>query len=282
MLGFHSIEIPYPYVKFATMTNSRIEQAIQETNKKGQTAIIPYLTVGFPTLEDTERLVHALSSEGATVIELGVPFTDPLADGPTIQRASMVGLKNDINLGTCLQLVAQLRKDGVTTPLILMGYYNPFLAYGISKISKDAAHAGVDGLIVPDLPVEESVPLREACLQQGLDLINLLTPTSNEERIIKGCSESRGFIYCVSVNGVTGSRNQIDDNIADIATRIRKHTNLPIAVGFGISKREHVETIGRYAQAAVVGSIFIETIEKTPKNEIERASVDLLTSLQGS
>ena len=264
------------------MTDSRIEQAIRETNKKGQTAIIPYLTVGFPTLEDTASLVHALSNEGATVIELGVPFTDPLADGPTIQRASMVGLKNDINLGTCLQLVAKLREGGVTTPLILMGYYNPFLAYGISRINKDAANAGVDGLIVPDLPVEESGPLRKACLQQGLDLINLLTPTSTEERIIKGCSGSRGFIYCVSVNGVTGSRNQIDDSIADIATRIRKHTNLPIAVGFGISKREHVETIGRYAQAAVVGSIFIETIEKNPENEIERASVDLLTSLQGS
>jgi tryptophan synthase alpha chain len=263
------------------MTDSKIERAIRETNEKGQVAIIPYLTVGFPTLADTVRLVHSLSNAGSTAIELGIPFSDPLADGPTIQRASMVGLKNGINLGTCLQVVTKLREDGVTTPLILMGYYNPFLAYGISSISEDAANAGVDGLIVPDLPVEESGPLREACLRQGLDLINLLTPTSNEERIIKGCAKSQGFIYCVSVNGVTGSRNQVDDSIADIVARIRKHTNLPIAVGFGISKREHIETIGRYAQAAIVGSIFIETIEKAPKNEIERVSIDLLTSLQG-
>ena len=232
-----------------------------EVKQRGTIALAPFLTVGYPDIESSVSIAEVVIESGAHMLELGVPFSDPLAEGRTIQKTTFKALQNGVNVASSIEVVRRLRSNGVEAPLIFMGYYNPFLAYGISKISKAAAHAGVDGLIVPDLPVEESGPLREACLQQGLDLINLLTPTSNEERIIKGCSESRGFIYCVSVNGVTGSRNQIDDNIADIATRIRKHTNLPIAVGFGISKREHVETIGRYAQAAVVGSIFIETIE---------------------
>lgn len=263
------------------MTQSRIETAIRDANEAGETAIIPYLTVGFPRLEDTRRLVPALMQGGAAVVELGVPFSDPLADGPTIQNASMVALENGVNLGACLEVVAALRGDAVTVPLVFMGYYNPFLAYGLSRLAEDAAKAGVDGLIVPDLPVEEAGPLREACQQRGIDLICLLAPTSTEERIARGCAGAQGFIYCVSVTGVTGARAQVGSGVAELTTRVHQHTELPIAVGFGISRREHVEAVGRYAQAAVVGSALIEAIQSAPAGEAERAGRELVASLRG-
>ena len=261
------------------MTHSPIEAAIRQANARGQTALIPYLTVGFPRREDTRALVPALVEGGACVIELGVPFSDPLADGPTIQEASMVALENGVTLGTCLETVADLRGDGVTVPLVLMGYYNPFLAYGLVRLVEDAARAGLDGFIVVDLPAEEAGPLQQACRGWGLDLICLLAPTSTDQRIAQGCENAQGFIYCVSLTGVTGARDQLPPGFPDLVARIRRHTELPIAVGFGISRPEHVQAVGQHAHAAVVGSALIAAVRRAPAGEEARVARDFVASL---
>jgi tryptophan synthase alpha chain len=223
--------------------------------------------VGYPDVEATLRLVRALIAGGADVIELGVPFSDPMADGATIQRASQRALLGGVTPSLCLDVASRLRKGGVEAPLVYMTYYNPVLAYGIERFAADAARAGADGVIAVDLPPEESGPLREACLTSGLDLIYLLAPTSGNERIRLVAGLASGFIYCVSLAGTTGAREELPPGLPAFAERVRRQTPLPIAVGFGISKPKHFRAVGRIAQAAVIGSAIIDEIDRADPSE---------------
>jgi len=260
---------------------SRIGQTMARLRKKGRLGLIAYLTVGYPDTETTLRLVPALAAGGADMVELGVPFSDPLADGTTIQRASHCALQQGVTPAVCLDVVKQLRARGLAIPLLLMGYYNSVLAYGIDEFARDAGAAGADGLIEVDLPPEEAAGVQTACAGRGLDLIYLLAPTSSDERIALVAAQASGFIYCVSVTGVTGARGQLPAGLSKFLARVRGHTSLPLAVGFGISKREHLETVaGLGAEAAVIGSAIINVIDRAPAEEREervREYVEVVT-----
>lgn len=261
----------------------RLKETFDNISETGNPGVIPFLTVGFPSIEDTISIVHILEESGASVVELGVPFSDPLADGPTIQRSSFYALEKGITVANCLEVCKELRREGVKIPLVLMGYYNPFLSYGIEQFAHDAKESGVDGVIVPDLPHEESHNLANALRNSQLDLIPLLAPTSTDNRIAKSCESASGFVYCVSLNGVTGVREQMPEGVLDITKRIRQQTSLPIAVGFGISKRQHVESVGASAQAAVVGSALIQIIENnSDKKDREQAIRNFVLGLTGN
>jgi tryptophan synthase alpha subunit len=219
------------------------------------------------------------------MLELGVPFSDPLADGATIQRANFTALQHGVTTSVCLEAVRALREQGLEVPVLLMGYYNPILAYGLEGFAVDAAAAGVDGLIVVDLPPEEAGPLQEACRARGLDLVYLLAPTSTPERVALVARQASGFVYCVSVTGVTGARSALPPELPAFVERVRSETTLPLAVGFGISDREHVEAVGRIAEVAVVGSALIDVIDSSPAQEREarvRAYVEVLAGRRGA
>lgn len=262
------------------MTSSRIAGAFRELAAKGRTGIVPYITVGFPDLATTLELVPALAEAGADVIELGVPFSDPMADGTTIQKASFHALQQGITLRGCLEACASLRERGLETPLVLMGYYNPILSMGLDRFAEEAERSGVDGIIVPDLPPVEAGPLRERCEGRGIDVICLLAPTSTDGRIKAACATATGFIYCVSLAGVTGARDQVSDEGRGLVERVRKHTDLPIAVGFGLSRPEHVEEVGRYADAAVVGSALVDVIDQAPAGQAVAHAARFLAGLR--
>ena len=240
----------------------RIEAVFARLKAEGHTGLVAFLTVGYPDLDATLRLVPALVEGGASMIELGIPFSDPLADGATIQRASFHALRQGVTPAVCLDTVAKLRVGGLEAPLILMGYYNPILAYGIEPFARDAAGSGADGIIVVDLPPEESAPLRDACRAQGLRLIYLLAPTSTDQRIELVAGLASGFVYCVSLTGTTGARQELPQGLAAFTARVRRHTPLPVAVGFGISKPKHFQAVARIAEAAVVGSAIIDEIDR--------------------
>lgn len=246
---------------------SRLDSALARARNEGRTAVVPYVTVGFPSVEDTLAIVPAIERAGADAIELGVPYSDPLADGPTVQAASYRALTGGVNSHVCIEAARSLRSAGVTVPLLFMGYYNPILHYGITAYAADCAEAGVDALIVPDLPPDEAGELREALAERGLGIVSLLAPTSTEERIVLGCEQARGFVYCVSVTGVTGARRDLPDDLPEFVARVRRHTELPVAVGFGIAERKHVERVGEVADVAIVGSALINVIDSAPPGE---------------
>ena len=245
----------------------RIESTFARLKAERRTGFVAFLTVGYPDVESTLRLVPALIEGGADIIELGVPFSDPLAEGPTIQHASYHALQQGVTPNVCLEVTARLRTAGVDVPLIPMGYYNPILAYGITAFARDAASAGADGLIVVDLPPEESGALRDECIANGLRLIYLLAPTSTEGRVKLVASLASGFIYCVSLTGVTGARDELSADLEAFVNRIRTCTDLPIAVGFGISQRKHFQAVDRIADAAIIGSAIIDEIDRVGPSE---------------
>jgi tryptophan synthase alpha chain len=247
----------------------RIEETFARLKSEGRTGFVAFLTVGYPDVESTLGLVPALIAGGADIIELGVPFSDPLAEGPTIQASSFHALQQGVTTKICLETVGKLRELGVKAPLVLMGYYNPILAYGIGEFARDAAAAGADGVIAVDLPAEESGPLHEACLVHGLRVIYLLAPTSTDERIRAVAERASGFVYCVSLTGVTGARDELSPDLASFLERVRKRISLPIAVGFGISQAKHFQAVGRVADAAVIGSAIIDEIAKSGPSERE-------------
>ena len=259
----------------------RLKSAFEATVHRGTPGIIPFLTVGFPSVEDTLSLVPALEEGGASVVELGVPFSDPLADGPTIQRSSSHALTQGVTLDTCLQVCGQLRENGVEVPLVLMGYYNPILSYGLERFALAARDEGVDGVIVADLPPEEAGPLGTALREYGIPIIPLLAPTSTDARIAQACQQAGGFVYCVSLTGVTGARDQLPPGIPSLTRRIRKHTSLPLAIGFGISQRHHVESLIPWADAVVVGSALIDIVENTPTADRPEAVKQFIGELAG-
>ena len=259
---------------------SRLEAALGRARAEGRVALVACLTAGFPEPEATPGLVQALVDGGADAVELGIPFSDPMADGVSIQRASQRALAAGMTPGGVLELIRGLRSTGVVIPLIVMTYYNPILAYGQDGFLKDAAAAGADGLIAVDVPPDEAEELAARCRAEGLDLIPLLAPTSTDERIALAARQASGFVYCVSVAGVTGAREELPPELGAFLQRVRRQTGLPLAVGFGISRREHVEALRGLADAAIVGSAIVDIIEASPREEREkrvRAYVEVLT-----
>ena len=263
------------------MTIDRIKTKFAQIKAEQRTGLILFLTVGFPDLHATRELVPALVEAGADAIELGIPFSDPLADGATIQASSFHALRQGTTLRDCVELVEDLRPQVPETPLILMGYYNPIFRLGLSGFCDAAQRAGVDGLIVPDLPMEEAEPLLDQCQPRGIHLIPLVAPTSTEERIKKACADASGFIYCVTIAGVTGAREALTSDMAQLVNRVRRHTTLPLAVGFGISRREHLEAVGRVADAAIVGSALIRTIQDAPRSQVVGRATQFVKELRG-
>jgi tryptophan synthase alpha chain len=231
---------------------------------QGAPAFMPYAVLGYPTRQGSLDVIQALVDAGADLLELGVPFSDPLADGPTIQAATQKSLENGTTLKDCLAMLAELRQRGVSTPALLMGYINPILTYGIEKFTTDAAAAGADGLIVPDLPPEEAEELEAACAAHGLALVYLLAPTSTPERIALIAKKSQGFIYLVSLTGVTGERRELPAELAGFVGRVRAQTDKPLAVGFGISTGEQVQAVGQVADGVIVGSALVKRAGESP------------------
>jgi len=240
---------------------NRIDKKFQELRDQGATAFMPYVCAGDPTPELTPKLFRALEAAGADLIELGVPFSDPIADGPTIQRASERALTHHISLQQILEIATSLRKE-TDTPIALMSYYNPIFRMGEEAFCKAAEAAGIDGLIVPDLPPEQAQPLLEIAPQYNLATIFLVAPTSPPERMQLIASVSTGFIYCVSVTGVTGARTMLSDEVAPMIAELRKHTDKPISVGFGISTPEQATQVAQVADGAIVASAIINIYEK--------------------
>ncbi len=239
---------------------SRITTAFEGLRRAGRTALMPFLTMGYPHRESALELVPALVEAGADLIELGVPFSDPLADGATIQAASQQALANGMTPALCLEQVAALRERGVAVPLILMGYYNPFFQMGLEGFARRAAEAGVDGVIVPDLPPEESEPLQAALRGQEMDLIFLLAPTTDDARVRSVARRAGGFLYLVSLTGVTGARDRLPPNLERFVARVRQVTDLPLAVGFGIGRPEQAARVARIADGVIVGSALLRAI----------------------
>jgi tryptophan synthase alpha chain len=263
----------------------RIKEALARTRREHRLALVAFLTAGYPEPAATPGLVRALVDGGADLIELGVPFSDPLADGTTIQRSDFRALEAGVTPAACLDIARNLRNEGLEIPLVLMGYYNPILAYGPEAFVAEAARSGVDGLIVVDLPPEEGEDLRGLCRTHGLDLILLLAPTSDDQRVALVAKQTSGFVYCVSVAGITGAREALPADLPTFLQRVRRHTGLPLAVGFGISRREHVEALEGLAEAAVVGSAIIDVIERSPPTEREervKEYVEVLTGRRGA
>ena len=248
---------------------SRIETKFAELKRRGEAALIPFVTAGDPDLVTTLKILQALEKGGADCIELGIPFSDPTADGPTIQRSSERALKNGLSLPRIFRLVRQFRRTS-DIPVVLFGYFNPIFRYGSKNFCLAAVHAGADGILCVDLPPEESEELKHWTDGNGLDLIFLLSPTSGRDRVRLVAGKGRGFIYYVSVTGVTGARQAIDDQLRSQVARVRRATSLPVGVGFGISTPKQAAWIAGFADAAVVGSALVERIEKA-KGGAEKA-----------
>jgi len=249
----------------------RIASTFDQLRRTGRTALMPYLTMGHPRLESALALVPALVEAGADLIELGMPFSDPLADGATIQAAGQQALGNGMTLSICLEQAATLRSRGARVPFILMGYYNPILQMGLEEFARRAQAAGIDGLIVPDLPPEEADPLQSALRTRRIALIFLLAPTRDKERIELVARHSSGFLYLVSLSGVTGARDQLSPDLEAFVARARAATDLPLAVGFGISTPDHAARVARIADGVIVGSALVKTIA-TAQDPVAAAS----------
>jgi len=261
---------------------NRIDERFQRLRHAGERALMPYLTAGDPDLATTRSLILEFERRGADLVEIGVPFSDPLADGVTIQRASQRALKGGTTLTRILEMIADLRAH-CRLPLIVMSYANPIFHFGFARFAKEAAAAGADGVIVPDLPPEEAVELTEATAAYGLHIVFLLAPTSSRERVRKIASASRGFIYYVSLRGVTGARSQLSDDLEATLKMIRAETDKPLAVGFGISSPEQVRMVARVADGVIVGSAIVSLLERAAGQAdlLERAG-DFVASLKAA
>ncbi len=240
------------------MTN-RIDKAFST-----RPIFMPYFPLGYPDLDTSIDVIAALANNGADLVEVGLSFSDPLADGPVIQKATQVALESGITVRKSLDAVTELRRRGVEIPLVLMGYYNPMLAYGLEQFVRDACAAGVDGFIVPDLPVEEANEFVSALVGTGgrlsLPLIQMLAPTTPNDRMEMIARNAKGFIYLVSVTGVTGERKSISEGLSPLIARVREHTSIPVCVGFGIGTPEQARQVGALADGVIVGSACVKAI----------------------
>lgn len=238
---------------------SRIAETFANLRRDGRTGLVTYTTAGDPDLARSAEILKALDRAGADVLEVGVPFSDPLADGPVIQRATERALASGTTLGRVLDMVKSIR-DGVNAPIVIFSYANPLLRMGLTEFANRAADAGVDGVLALDLPIEEADEFRRLLAANEIDTIFLLSPTTTEARIRKAAEIGRGFLYGISRLGVTGARDRVASGAEAMVKRIRQHTTMPIALGFGISRPEHVAEVGLYADAAVVGSALVSLI----------------------
>jgi tryptophan synthase alpha chain len=257
--------------------NKKLESRLTFANKPG---LVAYVTCGDPDMGTTRQIVLAAIRAGADVIELGVPFSDPVADGPVIQRASERALKNGTSLQDVLHLAAQVRKES-DAGLVIFTYMNPVLRFGMQRFCEEAQQAGVDGVLVTDLTVEEADEYRRLTSACGLSPIFLAAPTSPDQRLKKISQACQGFVYAISRTGVTGTRNQLEGDAANLVKRIRKFTRLPVAVGFGISNHEQFSYVGSFADAAVVGSAIVQAVEQNPGREA-KAVAELIHKLKGT
>jgi tryptophan synthase alpha chain len=239
----------------------RIAAAFDRARREGRLALVPYIAAGDPDLETSAAIVHALGRGGADVVELGVPFSDPIADGPVNQRAAERALKNGVSLRSVLELSTGLRRDGAP-PIVLFTYYNPIHRMGIGPFVTAAREAGVDGVLVTDLPPEEAAELQDGLGESAIDLIFLLSPTSTKERIERACAQGRGFVYFIARTGVTGTRDSLPEELRAQVEEVRASSPLPVAVGFGISSREQVRQVAEFADGVVVGSALVRIIEE--------------------
>ncbi len=236
----------------------RIRTAFERAHREGRAAFMPYHAMGYPNREQTLAIVKALAESGADLFEIGIPHSDPLADGPTIQTATYTALTQGTTVSDCLAMIRELRAAGVPQPFCAMTYFNPLFAYGVERFVEDGVQVGIDGLIVPDLPPEEAGEVEAACRRAGLATVYLLAPTSTEARIRLVAQHATGFIYLVSVTGITGERAELPPDLADLVRRVRRHTDLPLAVGFGISNGQQAAAVARLADGVIVGSALVK------------------------
>ena len=256
----------------APPNSTRISKRFAELRAAGELGMVAYITAGDPSLDATQKFVLALAEAGADVIELGIPFSDPLADGPTIQRASERALKSGTTLAGVLDLVRRIRQSSAV-PLVLFSYYNPILQMGLEKFAAAAAQAGADGVLATDLTPEESEDYRRILHAHNLDTIFLAAPTSSDERLQKIAASSSGFLYLISRTGVTGAKESLSDELPALLRRVHQFTQLSVAVGFGISLPGHVSVLGGLADAAVVGSALVAEIENAPNPDAAAAAL---------
>jgi tryptophan synthase alpha chain len=242
---------------------SRIDARFNALRAEGRAGLVTFLTAGDPDYKTSLEIVQALPKAGADLIELGVPFTDPMADGPAIQAAGLRALKAGQTLKKTLDMVRAFRADEKDTPIILMGYYNPIYIYGVEKFLKDAKEAGVDGLIVVDLPPEEDEELCLPALKAGLAFVRLATPTTDDKRLPTVLKNTSGFVYYVSITGITGAAAPDPGKVKDAVARIKRHTRLPVAVGFGVRTAEHARALAEGADGVVVGSALVEAVRQS-------------------
>jgi tryptophan synthase alpha chain len=247
---------------------SRIAEKFEQIKNENKKGFIPFITAGDPDLETTYELILKLAKLDSTVIELGVPFTDPMADGPIIQLSAQRALENDeITIAKIFDVVRQVRKK-TDVPIVLFGYLNPFMQFGIDKLRNEAKNVGVDGFLITDIIGDEFVEMSDNFAKSDIDMISLLAPTTNNERLAKITRAARGFVYAISRAGVTGTRDDLSNEAKKLVERARKVTDLPIAVGFGVSTNQHVTEVLKYADAAVVGSAIVSVIEKSSKDKV--------------
>lgn len=250
---------------------SRLQNRFAELKAENRAALVTFITAGDPDYATSLSILKGLPDAGADVIELGMPFTDPMADGPAIQLANIRALAGKQSMQQTLQMVREFRQGNQSTPLVLMGYYNPIFVYGVERFIADAKEAGVDGLIVVDLPPEHNDELCEPAQSAGIDFIRLTTPTTDDDRLPTVLAGSSGFVYYVSVAGVTGAGAATMDHVEEAVTRLRRHTDLPLCIGFGIRTPEHAAEVAKRAEGAVVGSALIDKIAeaKSPQQAID-------------
>lgn len=269
----------------STTRSSRVDARFAALKREGRAGLVTFITAGDPDLETSWEIIRGLPDAGADIIEIGMPFSDPMADGPAIQAASQRALNNGMTLAKTLDLVRRFRQQDQETPLILMGYYNPIYSMGPQRFIQQAVAAGVDGLIIVDLPPEEDEELCEPAVDAGLHWIRLATPTTDGERLPRVLENTSGFLYYVSVLGITGTRSALTEQVAEAVQRFRQHTTIPIAVGFGIKTPEQAAAIGKVADAAVVGSAIIvriaDSLDEADKatGETVPAALDLVRAL---
>ncbi|MFO1247802.1 MAG: tryptophan synthase subunit alpha [Alphaproteobacteria bacterium] len=264
---------------------SRLSETFARLKKEGRTAFVPFITAGDPDMETSLAILEKLPAAGADIIELGMPFTDPMADGPAVQASSVRALKAGATLAKVLKMVEKFRKADKTTPIVLMGYYNSVHAHGTARFAKDVAAAGVDGLIVVDLPIEEDEVLRVPARAQGVDLIRFVTPTTDDARLKRITADASGYLYYVSVAGVTGTKSVPEDEVRAAMARVRAVTDLPCTVGFGIRTPEQAGAIAAVADGVVVGSAIVSLVASNlaaGKDKVIAEVLELTRTLAGS
>lgn len=262
---------------------NRLSQKFINLRSNGERALIPYLTAGYPTPQHTVSIMHALRKGGADIIELGVPFSDPLADGPTIQAASSIALNHGVTLTSVIDMVRQFRADDPETPVILFGAYNPYFHYGFEKFATDAKAAGADGVLIADIPADNAAEVAPTLKKHDLHLICLIAPTSDINRKKMICQHGTGFLYYISVKGVTGARRDQTFELSETINEIRQFTDTPVAVGFGISTPAQAAQVGQYADGVIVGSALIDLITQNnsqPTQTLSQAVTDYMRSLK--